>query len=155
MIVRGTLESVDAGMGLTLTGVIFENLEVDGTILCTPLAALSHASPPGRSSPPLCLPHYRLLPGPHDRLPAVQTCASGTLCACFASWQVQKEKQELEQIHVRGSAIRYVHVPGRLDPNAAILSHRRRLAEAAALQRRQHDAAQAAAAALAASVTSG
>lgn len=28
MIVRGTLESVDAGMGLTLTNVVFENLEV-------------------------------------------------------------------------------------------------------------------------------
>ncbi len=28
IIVRGTLESVDAGMGLTLTGVVFENVEV-------------------------------------------------------------------------------------------------------------------------------
>lgn len=28
MIVRGTLESVDAGMGLTLTDVVFENIEV-------------------------------------------------------------------------------------------------------------------------------
>lgn len=30
MIVRGTLESVDADMGLTLTDVVFENLEVGG-----------------------------------------------------------------------------------------------------------------------------
>jgi small nuclear ribonucleoprotein (snRNP)-like protein len=30
MIVRGTLESVDAGMGLTLTDVVFENVEVGG-----------------------------------------------------------------------------------------------------------------------------
>jgi small nuclear ribonucleoprotein (snRNP)-like protein len=28
MIVRGTLESVDAGMGLTLTDVVFENIVV-------------------------------------------------------------------------------------------------------------------------------
>jgi small nuclear ribonucleoprotein (snRNP)-like protein len=33
MIVRGTLESVDAGMGLTLTDVVFENVEVGESLL--------------------------------------------------------------------------------------------------------------------------
>lgn len=72
MIVRGTLESVDAGMGLTLTGVIFENLEVDGTILCAPLAAARMLLHQDDQRPPLCLPHYRFLLGPHNRLTAVR-----------------------------------------------------------------------------------
>ena len=37
MIVRGTLESVDAGMGLTLTDVVFENVEVGAALLPQPL----------------------------------------------------------------------------------------------------------------------
>lgn len=36
MIVRGTLESVDAGMGLTLTDVVFENVEVGINLLPQP-----------------------------------------------------------------------------------------------------------------------
>ena len=36
MIVRGTLESVDAGMGLTLTDVVFENVEVGINLLLQP-----------------------------------------------------------------------------------------------------------------------
>ena len=36
MIVRGTLESVDAGMGLTLTDVVFENVEVGEFLLLWP-----------------------------------------------------------------------------------------------------------------------
>lgn len=43
-------------------------------------------------------------------------------------------------LHVRGAAVRFVHVPGRLEPNAAIVSHRQRVAEAAKAARRQHDA---------------
>ena len=45
-------------------------------------------------------------------------------------------------LHVRGAAVRFVHVPGRLDPNAAILAHRKRVAEAAKAACRQHDAGQ-------------
>lgn len=45
-------------------------------------------------------------------------------------------------LHVRGAAVRFVHVPGRLDPNAAIVAHRKRVAEAAKSARRQHDAGQ-------------
>lgn len=59
----------------------------------------------------------------------------------------QKERQQLDMLHVRGAAVRFVHVPGRLDPNAAILQHRKRVAEAAKAARRQHEAAMAAAAA--------
>lgn len=59
-------------------------------------------------------------------------------------------------MHVRGAAIRYVHVPGRLDPNAAIIAHRKRVSEAAKLQRRQHEAAATGvASALAGTVTGG
>lgn len=57
-------------------------------------------------------------------------------------------------LHVRGAAVRFVHVPGRLDPNAAILQHRKRVAEAAKAARRQHEAAMAAAAAAATAETS-
>ena len=55
---------------------------------------------------------------------------------------MQKEKTQLAMLHVRGAAVRFVHVPGRLDPNAAIVMHRRRVSEAAKAARRQHDAGQ-------------
>lgn len=55
---------------------------------------------------------------------------------------MQKEKTRLAMLHVRGAAVRFVHVPGRLDPNSAIVAHRRRVAEAAKAARRQHDAGQ-------------
>jgi hypothetical protein len=55
---------------------------------------------------------------------------------------MQKEKTQLAMLHVRGAAVRFVHVPGRLDPNSAIVAHRKRVAEAAKAARRQHDAGQ-------------
>lgn len=68
---------------------------------------------------------------------------------------MQKEKTQLDMLHVRGAAVRFVHVPGRLEPNAAITSHRRRVADAAKAARWQHDAAVAAAAAMAATIAGG
>lgn len=47
-------------------------------------------------------------------------------------------------LHVRGSAVRFIHLPGNLEPAAAVEAHRRRVAQA----RREHAVKQGAAAAL-------
>jgi len=47
-------------------------------------------------------------------------------------------------LHVRGSAVRFIHLPGNLEPAAAVEAHRRRIAQA----RREHAAKQGAVAAL-------
>lgn len=40
---------------------------------------------------------------------------------------LQKRVERLELMHVRGNAIRYVHVPSKLEPDQTILSHQRRI----------------------------
>jgi small nuclear ribonucleoprotein (snRNP)-like protein len=47
-------------------------------------------------------------------------------------------------LHVRGSAVRFIHLPGNLEPAAAVEAHRRRVAQV----RREHAAKQGVVAAL-------
>ena len=48
----------------------------------------------------------------------------------------QGDKQTMDFLHLRARMVRYIHLPGTLDPAAAIEAHRRAAAEALATHRR-------------------
>ncbi len=50
----------------------------------------------------------------------------------------QGDKQTMDFLYLRARTVRYIHLPGNLDPAAAIVAHRRAAAEALAAHRR-HD----------------
>ena len=55
-----------------------------------------------------------------------------------ARWSAaaQGEKQTMDFLYLRGRTVRYIHLPGTLNPAAAIEAHRRAAAEALATHRR-------------------
>lgn len=54
------------------------------------------------------------------------------------TWHVraQGQKQAMPFLYVRGRTIRYVHLPGSLDPAQLLDSHRRRIRDAVAANRK-------------------
>ena len=127
---RGGSSSATAAMpGSNLNVVVEVNREV-GERACSRESLDDHSQQSSCRIPDLpgCPPSCMCIKTKHRPADASRRCC------------VQKEKTQLAMLHVRGAAVRFVHVPGRLDPNAAIVAHRRRVAEAAKSARRQHDA---------------